>query len=180
MIAVDMNILARRQCAARLPADRNTPAAGLALMCAFLLAGCEKQAPETQLAAAGEALGEATTELSDLNSRIEQTEALLDQLRAERRQQRDRVRTLEQRLEARATDVAIFRAVQSALLGDEQLQDVAIFVDVEDGAVTLNGVVRSKEEADRAVTLSTETAGVNSVSTRIRVNDPQAENDSGA
>jgi len=147
---------------------------------ALMMSGCGKPAPETELAAAGEALGEATTELSDLNTRIEQTEVLLDELRAERRKQRDTVRTLEQRLEARATDVAIFRAVQTTLLNDEQLQEVAITVDVDDKVVTLGGVVRTKEEAGRAVNLSKQVAGVARVASRIRVNDPQAGDDAGA
>jgi len=150
------------------------------LVAAAMLAGCGKPAPETQLAAAGEALGEATTELSDLNTRIDQTEALLDELRAERRKQRDTVRTLEQRLEARATDVAIFRAVQTMLLNNEQLQEVAITVDVEDKAVTLGGVVRTMEEAALAVNLSKQVAGVARVASRIRIDNPQAGNDSGA
>ena len=150
------------------------------LVAAAMLAGCGKPAPETQLVAAGEALGEATTELSDLNTRIDRTEALLDELRAERRKQRDTVRTLEQRLEARATDVAIFRAVQTMLLNDEQLQEVAITVDVEDKAVTRGGVVRTMEEAALAVNLSKQVAGVARVASRIRVDNPQAGNDSGA
>lgn len=150
------------------------------LAAALLLSGCGKPAPESELAEAGEALGEATTELTGLNTRIEETEMLLGELRAERRKQRDTVRTLEQRLEARATDVAIFRAVQTTLLNDEQLQEVAITVDVEDKAVTLDGVVRTKEEAGRAINLSKQVAGVASVASRIRVDDPRADSDSGA
>lgn len=149
-------------------------------LAALVLSGCDKPAPEAQLTAAGEALGEATTELADLDKRIEQTEELLDELRSERRKQRDTVRTLEQRLEARATDVAIFRSVQTALLGDERLQDVAIAVDVEDRAVTLSGLVRAPEQADQAVELSKQIAGVETVSSRIRVDDPQSKKDNGA
>lgn len=155
---------------------RDSPAITLlaTVAAAFFLAGCDKPPPEAQLASAGKALGEATTELSDLDSRIEQTEALLFELRQDRRKQRDRVRTLEQRLEARATDVAVFRAVQTALLEDERLQDAAIAVDVEDGVVTLSGIVSTVEQAGHAVLISEETAGVESVSSRIQVNDPQA------
>lgn len=144
------------------------------LFAALILAGCDKPPPEEQLSAAGQALGDATSELADLNTRIEQTESSLDELREERRTQRDKVRTLEQRLEARATDVAIFRAVQSALLSDERLQEVAVAVDVEDRVVALSGIVRTQEQARRAVELSDQVAGVASVSSRIRVNDPKA------
>ena len=165
------------------PAGRASRGAlGLAtalLFAASLLAGCDQPPPEAQLSAAGEALGEATTELADLDSRIERTETMLDELRSERRKQRARVRTLEERLEARATDMAIFRAVQTALLGDEQLQDVAIAVDVEDKVVSLNGVVRTENQARRAVELSKRVAGIARVASRIRVDDPQANADNG-
>lgn len=144
------------------------------LLVAVILAACGKPPPEAELAAAGEALGEATTTLSDLDAQIAATEQRLDRLRAERRSQRDRVRTLEERLEARATDVAVFRAVQSALLDDERLEAVAIAVDVEDRNLTLTGEVRSREEAAHAVELSEQVTGVASVRSRLRVNDPRS------
>ena len=150
-----------------------------AVVGAFVLSGCQPTPPETELQAADEALGEATIVLAELDTRIEQTEDLLDDLRAERREQRDTVRTLEQRLEARATDVAIFRAVQTALLDDEQLHEVAISADVEDRVVSLGGVVRSEEEARRAATLAAEVPGVDGVTSRIRVDDPQAGSGTG-
>lgn len=153
---------------------------GALALVATALAACEKAPPETQLAAAGEALGEATTELADLNTRIEQTETLLDQLRADRREQRDTVRTLEERLEARATDVAVFRAVQTALLDEPSLQNAAIAVDVEERAVTLSGVVRTQQEASQAVAIARQTAGVANVSSKIWINDPAAEKASGS
>ena len=45
----------------------------VSFLAALVLAGCDKPPPEAQLTAAGEALGEATTELADLDTRIEQT-----------------------------------------------------------------------------------------------------------
>lgn len=140
---------------------------------ALAVGGCEKSPPETRLERAGEALGQATTELANLDTRIEQTEALLNELRASRREQRDRVRTLEEVLDARATDVALFRAVQKALLDDDRLQAAAIAVTVEEGVVSLHGIVRTQAAKNRAVALASQTAGVHDVVSMIQIDDPQ-------
>lgn len=136
------------------------------------LSGCAKPAPETQLERVGEALDDSTSQLENLNTRIDQSEALLEQLRQERRELKDEVRTLEQRLNARATDVAVFRAVQTALLNDDALQESAIAVSVEDRIVTLSGEVRSDAELQRSIEISKGIAGVTDVMSRLRVYKP--------
>lgn len=151
---------------------------GIFLMTVFgaTLSGCGKSTPEERLEAVGEDLSDSTSELESLNAQIEETEKKLAGLRDVRRDVRDRMRTLEQRLEARATDVAIFRAVQSALLADAVLSESAIGVSVDDGRVALTGVVRSDEEARRAVAIAMQTTGVNNVTSKIRVDDPTTSN----
>ena len=146
----------------------------MATLIAVTLTACGESTPEARLEAAGEDLSDSTSELASLNVQIEETETKLEQLRDERRDLRDRVRTLEERLEARATDVAIFRAVQSALLEDTSLAESAIGVSVDDGRVTLTGMVRSVEERAQALAIAKQIAGVASVSSKIRVNNPAA------
>lgn len=143
-----------------------------ALILATTLTACGKPAPETQLEKAADAFDEALTELDDLDSRIDSTYDLLEDLRAQRREQKKQVRTLEEQVDARATDVAIFRAAQTALLNDSALQDAALAVDVEDSVVTIKGSVSDPEQRRRAISLATNTPGVDRVLSRIRVVEP--------
>lgn len=144
------------------------------------LAACGQSTPEQRLEAAGEALEDTSSELETVTTRIDETEALLDELRSKKRKLTNKVRTLEQRVAARATDVALFRAVQGALLENDALSEAAIGVNVDDGEVTLRGVVRTQQQADTAVALAQQTAGVERVRSRIQIDDPAAGAASGA
>ena len=139
------------------------------LLALTLLAGCDRPAPEERLQSAGEQLDSARDSLESLDTRIDELEATLVALKKERRRTEDRLLTLEDRVQARATDVALFRAVQSALLADGPLSQSAIAVDARKGVVTLTGLVNSAELGDRAVRLAGETAGVDRVVSRIDV-----------
>jgi osmotically-inducible protein OsmY len=139
----------------------------LPLLALTLLAGCDRPAPEERLQSAGEQLDSAEESLESLDTRIDELEATLAALRNERRRTEERLLTLEERVAARATDVALFRAVQSAVLEDEPLSQSAIAVDARKGVVTLTGLVPSAELRDRAVQLAADTAGVDRVVSRI-------------
>lgn len=141
----------------------------LLIMLLAVMCGCGDSPPESRLKAVGEDLERSTSELEELDARVETAENELENLREQRRELRGEVLTLEERLEARATDVALFRAVQSALLNEEMLQESAVAVGVEDGEVTLSGIVRSEDELQRAVNIAREVAGVDRVRSTIRV-----------
>lgn len=108
---------------------------------------------------------------NDKNRRgiIEQHEQSLAELRKKRRHLRERLLTLEERVAARATEVAVFRAVQSALLEDEALSQRAISVDAEGGVVVLNGLVSSDQEEMLAVRVANAVPGVEAVRSRIEI-----------
>ena len=59
--------------------------------------------------------------------------------------------------------------VQQELLEDDDLEDVAISARVEQGTVTLSGVVPSAELGARAVELAESVPGVVAVQSRIQV-----------
>ena len=139
------------------------------LVALTLLAGCDRPAPGERLQSAGEQLDSAQDSLESLDTRIDELEETLAALTKERRRTEGRLLTLEDRVEARATDVALFRAVQSALLEDDPLSQSAIAVDARKGVVTLTGLVKSAGLRDRAVQLAAETAGVDRVVSRIDV-----------
>jgi hyperosmotically inducible protein len=65
-----------------------------------------------------------------------------------------------------ASDSAITTKVKSSFLADPLVSTTAINVDTVDGAVSLNGVVRSEQERQRAIQLARSTDGVQQVNAR--------------
>lgn len=149
--------------------------AALAAVSVAALSACQAEPPEDRLIAAGEAVSDTSERIDDLEAQIEAHEDTLDRLRTERRKANAQLQNLEERLAARATDVAIFRAVQSALLEDATLNESAISVRVEDGKVTLRGIVAGAAQRDKALELALNIAGVDSVVSRIQVDEPTDE-----
>lgn len=135
----------------------------IAAVALLTLLGCGQDTPEDRLEAAGDTLEAAEDTLADIEQKIELHEQSLADLRNKRRQLRERLLTLEERLAARATDVAVFRAVQSALLEDEALSQRAISVDAEDGVVVLRGLVSSEQEEMLAMRVANTVPGVAAV-----------------
>jgi osmotically-inducible protein OsmY len=69
---------------------------------------------------------------------------------------------------AAVTDGAVTTAVKSKFLADTTVRGLEIDVDTKEGVVSLNGMVASKAEADRAVTLARETNGVKRVVNNLK------------
>jgi hyperosmotically inducible protein len=67
------------------------------------------------------------------------------------------------------TDPAVTAAVKARLLADTTVSGLKIDVDTKNGTVTLNGMVPTREEANRAVFLAHETAGARSVVNNLRI-----------
>ena len=149
----------------------------LLLFALLTLIGCQPQTPEERLEAAGEALEESEDSLESVEQRIEEHEDALAKLRKQRRKLINRVLTLEERVAKRATDVALFRSVQSGLLEAEELSQSAISVDAEDGVVRLSGLVSSQAEEAAAVRIAQSVPGVASVQSRIDVEPPETANE---
>jgi len=70
---------------------------------------------------------------------------------------------------AMLTDAAVTTAVKTKFLADTAVSGLKIDVDTKDGVVTLNGMVATKAEADRAVTLARDSDGVKRVVTNLRI-----------
>jgi osmotically-inducible protein OsmY len=66
-------------------------------------------------------------------------------------------------------EAAITSAVKSKFLADTAVSGLKIDVDTKGGIVTLNGMVATKAEADRAVALARETDGVTRVVNNLRI-----------
>jgi osmotically-inducible protein OsmY len=67
------------------------------------------------------------------------------------------------------TDAAITSAVKAKFLADTAVSGLKIDVDTKDGVVTLNGMVATKAEADRAMSLARESDGVKRVASKLRI-----------
>ena len=63
-------------------------------------------------------------------------------------------------------DTAITAKVKSSFLADPVVSATAIDVDTTAGAVSLNGIVKSKQERQRAIQLAQSTQGVQVVDAR--------------
>lgn len=66
-------------------------------------------------------------------------------------------------------DPGITAAVKAKLLADSIVSGLRIDVDTSDGVVTLNGNVKSRAEADRAMMLARKTEGVKRVVNNLKV-----------
>ncbi len=71
--------------------------------------------------------------------------------------------------QAPGTDAAIATAVKTKLAADPDVSALNVDVDVEDGVVTLSGVVRSEYAKDHAEELAEKVGGVKSVNNEIEV-----------
>jgi osmotically-inducible protein OsmY len=67
------------------------------------------------------------------------------------------------------TDAAITSEVKTKFLADTAVSGLKIDVDTKDGVVTLSGAVKSNSEADKAVAIARQSAGVKRVVNNLRV-----------
>jgi hyperosmotically inducible protein len=67
------------------------------------------------------------------------------------------------------TDAAVTASVKTKFLVDTAVSGLKIDVDTKDGVVTLNGMVSTKAEADRAMSIARESDGVKRVVSNLRV-----------
>ena len=70
---------------------------------------------------------------------------------------------------AAVTDAAITSAVKTKFLADSTVKGLQIDVDTNNGMVTLNGNVKTRAEADRAMMLARDTNGVKTVHDNLKI-----------
>lgn len=150
----------------------------LAPLAVIALVACGAEAPERRLAEAREDLEETRDEVQELRARVEEkrgavqlAEQALQRAREELEQAARNLDQVREKVDVRATDVALFRVVQSALLDSEELENVAIRAEVEDGVVTLHGEVDEPALAEEAVETARSAAGTEEISNQIRIRD---------
>lgn len=153
-------------------------------LAALILAGngCDSSRPEERLAASRAQLEQVQSELAEAKEDVEARRQALAE--AERRlaraqkavdQLEKQQENAQQRLAQRATDVAIFRALQQKLLERESLESVAIVAEVKERVVTLRGTVPDPELREEAEEIAHGTPGVDEVRNRIRLESATGE-----
>lgn len=162
------------------PSARN--ALRVVLGVALALGACGSDRPEERLEASRERLEEVQTELAEAKREVEArrqalaaAEQRLERARKEVQQLEEERRNAQQRLARRATDVAIFRALQQELLKRKSLRSVAIVAEVRDGEVTLRGTVPDAALRREAEEIAQKTPGVEKIQNRIRLESGSRE-----
>lgn len=151
----------------------------LAVLVAALLAACGPgDPPEQRLREAERRADEARQAVARAKAELEKEREQLEQCRQDlhgAQQQlgtaRERRSDAEQEVDQQATDVAVFRYVQRALLEDDALKGAAITAHVEDGIVELTGEAETAAQRDRAKEVAAGAPGVRSVESSIQVLD---------
>lgn len=152
---------------------------GLAALAVAGLLSCGGETPEDRLEEALVAVREAEVRIEDGEERLAAERAELQACRqdlADAQRELNRARKThseaKDRLEQRATEVALFRAVQAALLEADVLESVAVRVEVSDGQIVLHGEVPSTQLREKAAAIARATPGVTKIESRIRVVGP--------
>ena len=136
-----------------------------------------------------EALREASAELELANAAVSEAEAVvedrqeavdaaaeaLSEAQKELAEAQSHARDAQAVVAEKATNSALFRAVQRRLLEDEELDGLAIAAEVDGGVVVLRGRVSTPGQRDRAVEVAGATPGVQRVDTKIDVPAPPAD-----
>lgn len=147
------------------------PTVALGVISFGALAACSPPAPEERLIDVAEDVSDMQDQLQTLNEEIASHEQAIQELREQRQRARKHLLSLEERLALRATDLAIFRAAQSALLDEPTLQDAAVLANVEDSVITLTGSVANDKERQTAVKIAESVPGVQSTIVRLQLID---------
>lgn len=145
------------------------------LVVAGLAAGCgggddeDFRLAAQALTAARESVEQEQRAVEERRARLEVAQAELAEAERQLREAEERLSDAESRVDLKATDAALFRAVQKRLLEDERLRDVAIDADVRRGVVELRGSVPDERTAAAAVEVARSVPGVMRVESRVNV-----------
>jgi len=147
----------------------------------LLLAACGGPDPEEQLSAASQRVAEAEAGVEEAKQRVESEEEDLERAREELadavkalEESEDRLTAAKRQLAEIADDTYLFRAVQTALLAEPELEGHAIAARVQDRVVTLEGSVPTIALRKKAGAVATGTLGVERVENAVTVEPPAA------
>ena len=148
----------------------------------FATAGCGDDSQEQELKEATAAVVAKREAVQRAREEVEARQQVVDEAEKELKTAEKALQGLEQELREaesrvgrKATDAALFRSVQRRLLDDQQLDDLAIAVQVTQGVVTLRGTVPDESHRARAEEIARATPGVVTLENRIQLATPPAK-----
>ena len=127
-----------------------------------------RQATE-QLTAAEAAVAAAREEAEDRARAVREAQERLVEAEDQLVRAEQELADARARVGLHATDDVLFRQVQTRLLEDDLLEDVAIAARVEKGMVTLTGEASDSEQRERAAEIADAIPGVLGVDNRISI-----------
>ena len=160
--------------------DTRKAAARSSLGVALVLAlACGAPDPEKQLEEASERVAEAERGVEAAKEVVEREQSELEQAQSELAAALEKLGEAEERLEEAkaelaqtADDAYLFRTVQSALLAEPALEELAISARVRDRVVTLEGSAPTLELRKKAGEIAAATIGVERVENDVTVEPP--------
>jgi osmotically-inducible protein OsmY len=145
-------------------------------------AGCGGEDQEQALEEATAAVIAERDAVQEAREKVDAHQQAVDEARDELEAAKDELEIREQALreaeshvDLKATDATLFRSVQRRLLDDEELDELAVAVQVAKGVVTLLGTVPDEDDRARAEEIARATPGIVTVENRIEVTSPAAE-----
>jgi osmotically-inducible protein OsmY len=142
------------------------------------LTACGESSVEEQLVRAEGVLRDARGAVRQATEKVDQEEQELEVVQAELREARRELSEAEARLadaeskvDLKTTDDLVFRSLQRRLLEEDELDHVALRVEVNRGVVTVRGTVPEAESRDLALEIAGEFPGVASVNDQITVSE---------
>jgi hyperosmotically inducible protein len=121
------------------------------------------------LVAEREAVQESREEVAARQETVDEAQGKLAAAKEELGIREKALREAEARVGLEATDATLFRSVQRRLLDDEQLEALAIAVQVKNGVVSLLGTVPDEKDRARAEEVARATPGVVTIDNQIKV-----------
>ncbi len=148
---------------------------------AAIALACGDPEPEELLNEATEAVAEAERGVEQAQASVEREEDALEKAQEKLAAAVEKLGEAEDELEAAkdrlaevADDTYLFRAVQTALLAEPELDGLAISASVENRVVTLHGHVPKLALRKKAGEIAASTLGVQKVDNKVTVEPPAA------
>lgn len=145
------------------------------------LAGCSQDPQEKyddaveQLKEARESRNDAQEKVQSKKDELKELQADLNEAEATLQSARDEVEAAAQAIDKTVSDQVLFRTIQRDVLNEDNFDEAAISVSVNNRVVTLTGSVPDEETRERALKQAREQAGVKDVVDELEIDNGESQ-----